>query len=193
MTFHYMDREMYRNKNSDEVINELRDKYGDFYLVPEGGTNQLAVKGTAEIVKEIDIDFTHICCACGTGGTIAGIINELKGKKEILGFPALKGASFLYDDIYPFLRKDYKNYKLMLDYHFGGYAKIKAELVHFMDQFTKDTKIPLDPIYTGKMLFGTIDLIRKDYFPKGSKIIAIHTGGLQGIKGMKDKMDKFRF
>ncbi len=192
MLFHYMNRETYRNKASSEVLDQLKRQYGDFYLVPEGGTNELAVKGTAEIVKDIGIEFSHICCACGTGGTIAGIINELNGEKEILGFPVLKGATFLYDDISSFLKKDYKNYQLMLNYHFGGYAKIKADLIHFMDEFTKDTAIPLDPVYTGKMLYGTFDLIKNDHFPKGSKIIAVHTGGLQGIEGMRTKMEKLR-
>ena len=181
MKFEFVTREVYRTKTSNLFIEELTEKYDDFYLVPEGGTNSLAVKGCEEILTPEDIDFTHICCSIGTGGTISGLINSAKFNQKIIGFPALKG-DFLSDDIRNFVTNS--NWELQSDYHFGGYAKINAVLIRFINDFYKQTNIPLDPIYTGKMMFGIVDLINKGYFPKGAKIIAIHTGGLQGIEGM---------
>jgi 1-aminocyclopropane-1-carboxylate deaminase len=181
MKFEFVTREVYRTKTTPLFIEKLIKYYGDFYLVPEGGTNSLAVKGCEEILTTEDADFTHICCSIGTGGTISGIINSAKANQKIIGFPALKG-DFLSDDIRKFVSNS--NWELQLDYHFGGYAKINEALIRFINDFYKQTNIPLDPIYTGKMMFGIVDLINKGYFPKGSKILAIHTGGLQGIEGM---------
>jgi 1-aminocyclopropane-1-carboxylate deaminase len=181
MKFEFITREAYITKTTPLFIEKLKEYYGDFYLVPEGGTNSLAVKGCEEILATEDADFTHICCAIGTGGTISGIINSAKANQKIIGFPALKG-DFLSDDIRKFVSNS--NWELQLDYHFGGYAKINEALIRFINDFYKQTNIPLDPIYTGKMMFGIVDLINKDYFPKGAKILAIHTGGLQGIEGM---------
>ena len=185
MKFEFVTREAYRTKTMLSFIEELKEHHGDFYLVPEGGTNSLAVKGCEEIITPKDIDFTHICCAIGTGGTISGLINSAKDNQKIIGFPALKG-DFLSDDIRKFVTNS--NWELQLDYHFGGYAKINEELIRFINDFYKQTNIPLDPIYTGKMMFGIVDLINKGYFPKGAKILAIHTGGLQGIEGMNKNL-----
>jgi 1-aminocyclopropane-1-carboxylate deaminase len=185
MKFEFVTRESYRNKTSNSFIEKLKEHYGDFYLVPEGGTNSLAVKGCGEILISEDVDFTHICCAIGTGGTISGLINSAKTNQKIIGFPAIKG-DFLSDDIRKFVTNS--NWELQLDYHFGGYAKINEALIRFINDFYKQTNIPLDPIYTGKMMFGIVDLINKGYFPKGSKILAIHTGGLQGIEGMNKNL-----
>jgi 1-aminocyclopropane-1-carboxylate deaminase len=181
MKFEFVTREVYRTKTTPLFIEKLKGYYSDFYLVPEGGTNSLAVKGCEEILTTEDADFTHICCAIGTGGTISGIINSANANQKIIGFPALKG-DFLSDDIRKFVSNS--NWEVQLDYHFGGYAKINEVLIRFINDFYKQTNIPLDPIYTGKMMFGIVDLINKGYFPKGAKILAIHTGGLQGIEGM---------
>jgi len=181
MKFEFITREAYRTKTTPSFIEKLKENYGDFYLVPEGGTNSLAVKGCKEILTPEDTDFTHICCAIGTGGTISGLINSANDHQKIIGFPALKG-DFLSDDIRKFVSNS--NWELQLDYHFGGYAKINKALIRFINDFYKQTNIPLDPIYTGKMMFGIVDLINKGYFPKGAKILAIHTGGLQGIEGI---------
>lgn len=185
MKFEFVTREDYKTKATNTFIEDLKGRYGDFYLVPEGGTNSYAVKGCEEILTDEDYDFTHICCAIGTGGTISGLINSAKAHQKIIGFPALKG-DFLSDDIRKFATNS--NWEVQLDYHFGGYAKINEELIRFINDFYKQTNIPLDPIYTGKMMFGILDLINKGYFPKGAKIIAIHTGGLQGIEGMNNNL-----
>jgi len=185
MKFEFVSRDDYRLKNENAFIEKLRNKFGDFYLVPEGGTNELAVKGCEEILTEEDSAFDYVCCAVGTGGTISGLINSATPNQKILGFPALKG-DFLTDEIRIFAKKD--NWDLISDYHFGGYGKVNLELIEFINTFFEETKVPLDPIYTGKMVFGVIDLINKNYFPAHSKILLIHTGGLQGIDGMNIKL-----
>ncbi len=181
MVFKFISREDYRNKSSLHFVKSLINEFGDFYLIPEGGTNHLAVKGCEEILTEEDIIFDYICCSVGTGGTISGLINSSQPHQKFLGFPALKG-DFLQEEIAKFATKS--NWNLVNDYNFGGYAKINLELISFINAFKCQNKIPLDPIYTGKMMFGIYDLIKKGFFPKGSKILAIHTGGLQGIDGM---------
>ena len=182
MKFYFVSRSAYRNKTSEAFISTLKDKFGDFYLIPEGGTNKFAVKGCEEILTEKDTKFNIICAAIGTGGTISGIINSTKNHQSVIGFPALKG-DFLQHEINKYVLKN-KNWSLNTNYNFGGYAKISEDLVTFINNFKNETGIPLDPVYTGKMLFGIVDLIKKDYFKKGTKILAIHTGGLQGIDGM---------
>lgn len=181
MDFDFISRDSYRNKGEFAFLEKLKLKYGEFYLVPEGGTNGLAIKGCEEILTDDDAVFDYICCSVGTGGTISGIINCSKPCQKVLGFSALKG-DFLQEDIRKFANKE--NWELITEYHFGGYAKTTDELIHFMNDFYKQYQIPLDPVYTGKMVFGVFDLIKKKYFPKNAKILLIHTGGLQGIEGM---------
>lgn len=187
MQFKFVSRETYRNKTTEVFLKALKDEFGVFYLIPEGGTNALAVKGCEEILTPEDKGFNYVCCSLGTGGTISGIINCSKPSQQVLGFPALKG-DFLKEDISKFATQT--NWKLITDYHFGGYAKINKELVTFINQFKADYKVPLDPVYTGKMVFGVVDLIKKAYFPKGSKILVIHSGGLQGVEGMNKNLKK---
>ncbi|AZJ36815.1 1-aminocyclopropane-1-carboxylate deaminase/D-cysteine desulfhydrase [Tenacibaculum singaporense] len=186
MQFKFITREAYRNKTSEAFINQLKKEFGDFYLVPEGGTNALAVQGCEEILTNEDEKFNYICCAVGTGGTISGLINSAKKHQKVIGFPALKG-DFLVDEIQPYV-KGSENWSLQTDYHFGGYGKYNEELIRFINEFKEQTTILLDPIYTGKMLFGILDLVAKGAFPVGSKLLAIHTGGLQGIAGVNQKL-----
>lgn len=181
MTFKFVSRDAYREKNSSAFLQELKATYGDFYFIPEGGTNALAVKGCEEILMEADAHYNYICCPVGTGGTMAGLINTSLAHQKILGFPSLKG-DFLQEEICKFATKSH--WELITDYHFGGYAKINIELISFINAFKAQYHIPLDPIYTGKMMYGIFDLMKKGYFPRKSKILAIHTGGLQGINGM---------
>ncbi len=182
MQFEFVSRADYRTKSSPEFIASLHKKLGNFYLVPEGGTNNFAVKGCEEILTEEDIKYDYICCAVGTGGTISGIINSSKNHQKVIGFSALKG-DFLQNEIRKYILKQ-QNWSLNTNYHFGGYAKVSEELITFINKFKKETTISLDPVYTGKMIFGIIDLIKSRFFKDGTKILAIHTGGLQGIEGM---------
>ena len=187
MQFHFVTREAYRQKPTAAFIKNLFQVFGKFYLVPEGGTNQLAVKGTEEILTKEDAEFDYICAAIGTGGTIAGIINTALPHQKVLGFPALK-ENFLHNDILKYVHQN--NWELIRDYNRGGFAKIDQELVDFINMVNNMHDLPLDPIYTGKMLFGIIDMIKKDYFPKGTRILAIHSGGLQGRYGMNIRLAK---
>ena len=187
MKYHFVSREAYREKETETFIKNLKNEFGEFYLIPEGGTNELAIKGCQEILTEQDSEFDFITCPVGTGGTISGIINSAKNHQKIIGFPALKGE-FLRKDISKFAKRD--NWDLITDYHFGGYAKINSELISFINDFKRQYNMPLDPIYTGKMAYGVLDLIKKGYFPKEAKILMIHTGGLQGIIGMNHVLEK---
>lgn len=215
MKFEFVSRDAYRHKTEPDFITNLQQKFGSFYLVPEGGTNEYAIKGCEEILTEEDAEFDYVCLAVGTGGTISGVINSALPHQKVLGFPALKG-DFLKDEIRKFARSEthYKkkissdsikkwvpddqnlnifaeeNWDLITDYHFGGYGKVNEELIQFINRFYKETQVPLDPVYTGKMFFGVMDLIQNNYFPDNSKILLIHTGGLQGIQGMNTLLKK---
>ncbi len=181
MKLKFVSRENYRRKSETEYIETLRSQLGDFFLLPEGGTNHLAVRGCEEILGRNDFEFDHICCPVGTGGTVAGLINSANPSQTVLGFPVLRG-DFLIEEIRKYTTA--QNWKLITDYHFGGYAKISEELINFINDFHTKYHIPLDPVYTGKMIFGIFDLLEKGYFSQNSRILAIHTGGLQGIEGM---------
>lgn len=185
MKFEFVSRTAYRVKDTEEFILTIREKFGNFYLIPEGGTNELAIKGCEEILNKEDQLYDFVCCSIGTGGTISGLINSAFEHQKILGFPSLKG-DFLQKDIRKFAKKE--NWQLINDYHFGGYGKITIELIDFINQFYKKNTIPLDPIYTGKLVFGVIDLINQNFFPENAKILLIHTGGIQGIDGMNRKL-----
>ncbi|WP_422089254.1 1-aminocyclopropane-1-carboxylate deaminase/D-cysteine desulfhydrase [Tenacibaculum ovolyticum] len=186
MQFKFISREKYRDKTSEYFINELKEEFGDFYLVPEGGTNDLAIKGCEEILIEEDNKFDYICCAIGTGGTISGLINSAKTHQNIIGFPALKG-DFLTKEIQQLATKD-DNWKLDTTYHFGGYGKYNTDLIRFINELKEQTGLSVDPIYTGKMMFGVLDKIARNEFPENTKILVIHTGGLQGIAGVNEKL-----
>ncbi|MEY4461564.1 MAG: 1-aminocyclopropane-carboxylate deaminase [Bacteroidota bacterium] len=185
MQFEFVSRETYRLKTEATFLEQLQKQYGAFYLIPEGGTNTFAIQGCEEILTPEDASFDYVACAIGTGGTISGLINSVLPHQKVLGFPALKG-DFLQDEIRNFVRQD--NWELITDYHFGGYGKVTNDLIDWINQFYEQTQIPLDPVYTGKMVFGIVDLITKNYFPENAKILLIHTGGLQGIQGMNLKL-----
>ncbi len=187
MKLEFISREAYRKKNENAFIEYLREKYGRFFLIPEGGTNALAVKGCAEFAREklSSVEFDYLCLPVGTGGTMAGIICGLEGNKEIIGFQVLKGAEFLMEEINS-LAKDFSgrifsNWNLEMDYHFGGYAKRTKELDDFITKIDRQHNIKLDPIYTGKMVAGVFDLINRNRFSKGTTILLVHTGGLNTI------------
>ncbi len=217
MILHFVNRTDYRDRNL--IINELNTKFKDFYYLPEGGTNNLALRGTAEIMSEIDSQLddekhTHenpngvatryIGVPCGTGGTVAGIIAGAKDPTQVLGFSVLKG-DFLQKDVTHLLQnaqnaaytegslfssnfsKTPQNWSINTDFHCGGYARFTPELIKFINNFKEKHDIPLDPIYTGKMLLGIYKLIETGFFPQNATLIAVHTGGLQGIEGFNQR------
>jgi len=194
MQLEFVDRTTYRQKTSLTYLQTLKEKYGAVYIIPEGGTNKYALKGCTEIVEEIEQQLPefpdYICTSCGTGGTMAGIIQGAKKTTQVLGFASLKG-DFLTKEVDNLLTRNVISTKaewsINSNYHFGGYAKFDATLIDFINQFKQQHQIQLDPIYTGKMMYGIFDLIEKGYFPRGSSIVAIHTGGLQGIVGFNQR------
>lgn len=165
----------------------------DSFFVHEGGTNRAGAEGVAEIFNELEDTYDYIVTSVGTAGTISGLVKGLNNDNtQILGFSALKGVQYLEKEI-PFIAdRESAQWSINYDYHFDGYAKINKELVEFMDKFKAETGIQLDPVYTGKMMFGLIDQIKKGTIKSGSKVLAIHSGGLQGLRGMESKMNELR-
>lgn len=187
MQLNFVSREQYRQKEQGDIITELKKVYPNSLIIPEGGTNMLAVQGCAEILTEKHLHFDVIACSVGTGGTIAGIISAAKDHQTIIGFSALKG-DFLLDTVNKLISSSKAQWQITDEYSFGGYAKTPLVLMDFIDRFYQQHKLLLEPIYTGKMLFGIYDLVDRDYFSPGTKILAIHSGGLQGWKGFEHKM-----
>jgi 1-aminocyclopropane-1-carboxylate deaminase len=187
MTLYPVSRTDYRLKNQAEFIDQLQDQFGDFYLIPEGGSNALAVKGCKEILTEDDAHYDIIACSVGTGGTMAGLIESALPHQKVLGFSALRNHN-IASEIKNWTSK--QNWSLNNDFTFGGYAKVSIPLIEFINTFNKNFKIPLDPVYTGKLLFGIFDLIKNKQWIGGKKILVTHTGGLQGIRGMNQKLSK---
>ena len=185
MKLHYVSRSDYDKKLDNSFINNLRNRFGNFYLLPEGGTNRFAIKGAAEILDKYDV-YDYVCCPVGTGGTISGIINSTASNQKVIGFPVIKSFNKIEKNINNWTNKD--NYSFIDSYLGGGYAKVSEELVDFINKFYLLHKIELDAIYTGKMLMGVLDLVTKEYFPEGSTILVVHTGGLQGNKGMSERL-----
>ncbi len=195
MELHYVDRTTFRKRETEEFLNSIRERFGDVYILPVGGTNKIALKGCAEIIDQIDIDYNYICSASGSGGTFAGLVAGLKGSKQAIAFPALKGGEFLEevisDLVSEYTGETFSNWGLNTDYHFGGFAKLTKELIDFTHEFNELNGFELDYIYTNKMMFGIADLIKKGFFKSGETIVAIHSGGLQGNEGMREKVRKF--
>ena len=187
MQLHFVSRTQFRLKESDAFQRLLRDSYGNFFSLPEGGTNALAVKGCAEILTEADAAYDFICTAVGTGGTLAGLVQASKDHQRVVGYSVL-GGTFQQEMVQRFTAK--ANYTVKDLYNFGGYAKIDTELIRFMNNFREQTGILLDPVYTGKLLYGIIADCKKNVFPENSRILAIHTGGIQGIEPMNQKLKR---
>lgn len=177
MQLEFISRNAYRQKDQPDFLQRLQQQYPDFYLIPEGGTNALAVQGCREILTAEDAQFDLICCAVGTGGTFAGLIEASQQHQQLLGFSALKG-DFLTHEVAQLTTK--RNWRILDDYCCGGYAKTTPELIQFIQSFEQRYNIPLEQVYTGKMLRGIFDLIDQDKIGPDQKILLIHTGGLQG-------------
>ena len=184
MRLEFMSREEYKKISSANFSDALVKTFGAHVLIPEGGFSEKGAEGAMLICDHYNFkDYSHVCCPIGTATTFAGLI---KGSNEetILGFSVLKNLDDIENRLQYLNIRSSKKYVMVSDYHFGGYAKKDALLISFINSFYEENKIPLDFVYTGKMMFGVNDLINKNYFPKGSKILCIHTGGLQGNKSL---------
>lgn len=190
MELAYMSRERYRIKDLPAQKLWLEETFGPGFYIPEGGSNAFGVQGCKEMMDEISDNFDVIVTAVGTGATLAGIVNALDKNQHAIGMSALKGAYDLTEQIQDWIDTPGKSWELNHDYHFGGYAKVTPELIHFINEFKKRYLIQLDPVYTGKMVYGVLDLIEKGSIMKGSSILMVHTGGIQGIAGMNMKLKR---
>jgi 1-aminocyclopropane-1-carboxylate deaminase/D-cysteine desulfhydrase-like pyridoxal-dependent ACC family enzyme len=186
MQLHFVSREMYRTKNDTAFTTSLQERFGDFFLVPEGGTNTFAIRGCEEFAKEklSQMSFDILMLPVGTGGTMAGIIAGLHGSKEILGVSVLKNGDFLKDDITDLLKKysdtTYGNWSLLTSYDHGGYAKVTQELLDLVNVMKMQHNLPLDTVYTGKLMSAVLKEAERGWFSRGTTVLALHTGGLQG-------------
>jgi 1-aminocyclopropane-1-carboxylate deaminase len=180
MRLSYLDRATYRRKTEPLVIDALRRRFGPFYLLPEGGTNELAVRGCSEVPAEIEQDFDVICCPCGTGGTLAGISAGLKQGQRAIGFSALKGGGFLADEVAELQRRTFgrcsDNWSIEDRFHFGGFARRTSELDGFIADFRARHKLNLEWIYVAKMMYGIYALSKEGKFTPGTCIVALITG-----------------
>jgi 1-aminocyclopropane-1-carboxylate deaminase len=180
MRLSYLDRATYRDKMSPEVIAGLHGRFGDFYLLPEGGTNAAALPGCAEIPGEIGRPFDLICCPCGTGGTLAGLAHGLGAGQRALGFCVLKGGQFLARDVADLQHAAFGtspgNWSVEHDFHFGGFARRKPALEEFIADFRARHALTLNWVYTAKMMYGIFALAERGTFPAGTAIVAVITG-----------------
>lgn len=187
MHLEFVSRSSYRDLK--KISRSLLMQYPDFLCLPEGGTNAHALQGCAEIIDELQDPFDYLITPLGTGGTMAGLLQGLRGRARLIGISSLKG-DFVHSEFRDLIQKNdiaYSNYELMNQFHFGGYGKVTSELVDFVNMIKKSHNLQLDPIYTGKMMFAIHHLLLNDYFQEGSDIVMLHTGGLQGIEGFNDR------
>lgn len=193
MRLEFVSRGQYRDKSDAEFVARLRNKYGDFYSLPEGGSGEWVIAGCREIISLFDAAaYDLICCACGTGGTLAGLIAGKPEGATLLGVSALKGGDFLYADIRELLAAagidDPGGWSLALDCHEGGYAKVSSRLAAAMQYFTQHSGIGLEPVYTGKALLALLQKLERGEFARGDRVMLVHTGGMQGLRGMKQTL-----
>ncbi|MEA5604779.1 1-aminocyclopropane-1-carboxylate deaminase/D-cysteine desulfhydrase [Nostoc sp. UHCC 0252] len=195
----YLNREMYRQRNTPELEEYLRQSFGEVFIIPEGGSNLNGVRGCTEIIDRAmstaGYAFDHICVACGTATTLAGIALSLHKGQRAIAFPVLKNGAFLAQEIESLLTNylasglptpftSPASWELVCDYHFGGYAKVNDELLLFSQQFKEEHDVPLDYVYTAKMFYGVMDLLQQGFFCRGDRLLLVHTGGLQGNIGI---------
>ncbi|MEH2373923.1 1-aminocyclopropane-1-carboxylate deaminase/D-cysteine desulfhydrase [Nostoc sp.] len=215
----YLNRETYRQRNTPALQEYLQQRFGEVFIIPEGGSNLNGVRGCTEIVSNAmpfstrgyandrlrvrptagyAYAFDHICVACGTATTLAGITLSLDHKQRAIAFPVLKNGAFLAQEIESLLTNylasglpspytSPANWELVCDYHFGGYAKVNDELLLFSQQFREKHGVPLDYVYTAKMFYGVMDLLKQGFFCQGDSLLLVHTGGLQGNIGIEER------
>lgn len=188
MHLHFVSRADYGHRDDPAFVAQLLARFGPCCVLPEGGTNDLAIRGTAEIIPEIIAQLgyapDYVCCPVGTGGTVAGLAESAPPATTVLGFLVLKAVDF----VLPIRDRSADRVNLITDYHFGGYARITPALLNFIRAFEERTGILIEQVYTAKMLYGIYDLGRRGYFPGGATVVAVHTGGLQGRNGALDSL-----
>jgi 1-aminocyclopropane-1-carboxylate deaminase len=186
MQLHAVTRLEYKQRNQADYLAELQTRFPNAYIVPEGGSNQFAIEGCKELAQSLP-EHHYLICPTGSGGTLAGLIEGSSLNTTVIGIAVLKQADYLRDEIKALSPRAAlnNNWQLLTEFHDGGYGRFSPALWQFCQQMSAQQQLPLEPIYSGKMMFALWQLITQDYFAPGSKIIAIHTGGLQGLNGLK--------
>lgn len=196
MKLHFVDRQTYRRRNDTDYLKSLQKAFPNYFIIPEGGSNQLAIPGVAEVMNELkeQIEFDTLLTPVGSGGTLAGIITGDKEyfhhEHKLLGIAVLKGANYLTEEVkslLPSTIKPHNNWKIHTEFHRGGYAKFSKDDVQRIREFNKITGVDFEPVYSGKMVLALFDLLEQDYFPPNERIVLLHTGGLQGLGGMIER------
>jgi len=194
MQLHFVTRSDYRRRYDDDFLADLEQQFGPVYIVPEGGNNLLGAKGCSEILQPfLEERFDTVAIPCGTGNTLAGVIASLPETTRALGIAVLKGESFLKQDVKYLLEAmnapDFQNWQIDFRFHGGGYAKYGRELARFVKTFSRDY-FAIEPVYSGKLFWGLFKMIEAGEFVRGTRLLAIHTGGMQGLRGMQEKIDQ---
>lgn len=198
MHLHFISRERYRNKTNHELVEDLKQEFGEFYLIPEGGNNDEGIQGCAEILDEVPY-YDYVFCACGTACTYTGILASAKTDQKVIGISVLKGENgliadvnakaeaFKFQNIRPYDSGKLVHSTILDQYHFGGYAKHSLELLNFKREFEAQHQVPLDYVYTSKLFFAVYDLINKDLLVENSSVLIVHSGGQQGNTGYEKR------
>ena len=183
MDLFFLNRSTYRNnKYNNPIFKKIIKSEENVFVIPEGGFNEFGIKGCEEIMNEVNEHYDIICCSIGSGCTAVGIIKSLKFDQSFLGFSSFKNNFQIKNIISEKVKT--MNWEINSEYNFGGFGQVNDELKKFIKDFKNTYEIMLDPIYTSKLFFGLFDMISKNKFPKDSRILALHTGGLQGIQGV---------
>ena len=180
MQLHFVSREDYALKRIPLSLQNDAN-----YLIPEGGFGERGAAGASTILDKIDKNFTHYCCAIGTGTMMAGLINAVLPGQQVIGASVMKNNYALNENVRSLVINKPEEWQIIHDYHFGGYAKHTPELIRFMNEFCRQTGIPSDFVYTGKLFYAISDLFRADFFPSGSRLLLVHSGGLQGNNSLE--------
>lgn len=189
MQLNFVDRKTYRLRNNQTYLSSLQQLYPDYLIVPEGGSNTLALTGMTDVINELNsqAQFDTIMTPVGSGGTLAGLVLGDKNQHQLLGVAVLKQGEYLNEqvkELLPQQAKAYDNWHIFTQYHGGGYAKFSEGDVNDLLAFNEETGVTFEPVYSGKMILALLDLVKQGYFPKHHRIVLLHTGGLQGIAGL---------
>jgi D-cysteine desulfhydrase len=185
MQLQFISRARYSNEAA--IIPELAAQYPDYYIIPQGGQSHLGVLGAADILQLTQIkSYSHICGAAGTGTMLAGLVHAALPHQQVIGICSLKMPDDENNSLNSFIKPyaGQKQYAIFYDYHFGGYARKTNELISFMNSIYQQHELPTDFVYTGKLLFGVMQLVQNNYFQPGSRILVVHSGGLQGNRSL---------